>query len=119
MLLYELAVLHNNQIITIENKVLQIQQNNKTLRNSKTRIEIKLYLIRAIQRIKNGSKKTQKNIILLDTLFENLMIPKTRQSRRSTTNYILNCLDYWESIKFLNHYQIIKENKTLKKIIIN
>lgn len=119
LLLYDLAVLHNNQIITIENKVLQIQQNNKTLRNSKTRIEIKLYLIRAIKRIKNGSKRTQKNVILLDTLFENLMIPKTRQSRRSTTNYILNCLDYWESIKFINHYQIIKEHKTLKKIIIN
>ena len=105
------------QIITIPIKVLAIEETDKAgklagklVLMTKTRGAIRGYLMKRIEIMRMNTNNNQSNTIKFKTLFNEIgETHQTRLEQKRDRDFIIQCLDYWKAIGFINDYKLNKE----------
>ena len=105
------------QIITIPIKVLAIEETDKAgklagklVLMTKTRGAIRGYLMKRIEIMRTNTNNNQSNTIKFKTLFNEIgETHQTRLEQKRDRDFIIQCLDYWKAIGFINDYKLNKE----------
>ena len=105
------------QIITVPIKVLAIEETDKAgklagklVLMTKTRGAIRGYLMKRIEIMRANTNNNQSNTIKFKTLFNEIgETHQTRLEQKRDRDFIIQCLDYWKAIGFINDYKLNKE----------
>ena len=80
--------------------------------NTKSRIEIKHYLLRQIEWMQSETKK-RSNVILLDTIYKNLLEHPTAKTKRTMRENVEKCLDSWKATGDIIDYQPKRKSRAI------
>lgn len=114
------------QIITVPIKVLAIEETDKAgklagklVLMTKTRGAIRGYLMKRIEIMRANTNNNQSNTIKFKTLFNEIgETHQTRLEQKRDRDFIIQCLDYWKAIGFINDYKLNKERLAITGVTI-
>ena len=116
------------QVVSVPIELLDIREttrkgNNhlcledKRVRNSRTRIAVKEYLLRRICVMKGKTK--QSNRILLATIYKEVGLDTpTAKEQRAINEYVEKVLLYWQAKQFIKGYAIVKRGRKFEGVDI-
>ena len=103
-----------NQIATVPISLLKAPLNNNS-----TTIPLKNYLITRIEGMKNPNNHLKQNRILFDSIYRELgALERDKKVKKRIRDYTEIILTHFISEKYIQHYELIKEGRTIRAVEI-